>query len=108
MKKILLMSAAFLALQALPVMAEDGGKEHHKGKGLEKMFEKQDTNKDGSISEDEAVAFAKERFAETDTNKDGKVTKDEIKSHMDKKRAEWEAKKKEMKADKPADAPKAE
>ena len=111
MKKILLLSAAFLALQAVPALAQDGVKPHHGGKGPERMFEMQDANKDGKISEAEFVEFSKKRFVEMDANKDGSVTKEEAKTHFDKKKAEWAEKRKEMKAKKeaegkPADAPK--
>lgn len=105
------MSAAFLALQAVPAFAEEGGKPHHGGKGLERMFEMQDTNKDGKVSEAEFLDFTKKRFVEMDANKDGSVTKEEAKTHFDKKKAEWAEKRKDMKAKKdvvgkPADAPK--
>ena len=50
-----------------------GGKPH----GWAKMLEKADTNKDGAISLDEALAAAKARFARTDTNNDGKITQQE-------------------------------
>ncbi len=94
MKKIMMLSAAVLALQAVPALAEEGKKPHREpGKKLEKMFEHQDTDKDGVISKDEAIANATKRFEETDTNKDGKVTKEEAKAHFEAKRAEWKAKK---------------
>jgi hypothetical protein len=105
MKKIMLLSAAVLALQAVPAMAEDGAKKMHRGDG---MFEKQDTNKDGVISEAEFLDHGKAKFKELDGNGDGNVTKDEAKSHYEKKRADWKAKKAEMKAKKeaaPAPAP---
>ena len=38
-----------------------------------------DTNKDGVVTLDEAVAAAKARFAAADTNKDGKLSADEMK-----------------------------
>jgi hypothetical protein len=38
-----------------------------------------DTNKDGKITLDEALAGAKTRFAKVDANKDGSITKDEAK-----------------------------
>lgn len=38
-----------------------------------------DTNQDGKITLDEALAGAKARFAKVDANKDGSITKDEAK-----------------------------
>lgn len=38
-----------------------------------------DTNQDGKITLDEALAGAKARFAKVDANKDGAITKDEAK-----------------------------
>lgn len=94
-KSMLLAAATVLALQAVPAFAEEGAP-HHKGKDrgamMEKMFEEQDADKDGSISEAEFQAFTKKRFDDMDANKDGSVTKDEIKSHMEAKKAEWKAK----------------
>jgi Ca2+-binding EF-hand superfamily protein len=39
-----------------------------------------DSNKDGVVTLDEAVAAAKARFAAADANKDGKLTADEMKN----------------------------
>ncbi len=94
MKKLFLLSAAILAVQALPVLAQDGpppaghegGKKGDRGA---RMFEMQDTDKDGAISEAEHSAFTKKRFDEMDANKDGKVTKDEAKAHHDAMKAKW-------------------
>lgn len=104
MKKILLLSAAVLALQIVPAMAQEGTPpaDGKKGQHREGMFEKQDTNKDGMVSEAEFLNHGKEKFKELDANGDGNVTKEEAKAHFDKKRGEWEAKKKEMKAKKEA------
>jgi hypothetical protein len=114
MKKLLMLTAAVFALQALPALAEEGAaKEGHKRGDF---FEKVDTNKDGKISKAEFEASNKERgdkkFAEMDKDGDGNVTKEEGKAHHEAKKAEWEKRKAEhkakMDAEKPADAPKAE
>lgn len=106
MKKILLLSAAVLALQVVPALAQDGpAGEGKKGPRHEGMFEKQDTNGDGKVTEAEFLEHGKAKFKELDGNGDGSVTKEEAKAHFDKKRAQWEAKKAEMKAKKEA-APK--
>ncbi len=102
MKKILLLTAAVLAIQALPALAEDGGQQKG-GKGM-RIFEMQDTDKDGSVSKEEFMKFNEGRFAETDANSDGKVSKEEVKAHHDAMRAKWEAKKKEMKDQKAKEA----
>lgn len=113
MKKLLMLTAAVFALQALPALAEDGAKDGHKRGDF---FEKVDTNKDGQISKDEFMAADKDRaenkFKEMDANGDGNVTKEEGKAHHEAKKAEWEKRKAEHQAkkdaEKPADAPAAE
>lgn len=102
MKKILLLTAAVLAIQALPALAEDGG-QHKGGKGMH-VFELQDADKDGAVSKEEFMKFNEGRFAEIDANGDGKVTKEEVKAHHEAMRAKWEAKKKEMKEQKEKEA----
>jgi Ca2+-binding EF-hand superfamily protein len=47
----------------------------------QKHFQHADTNGDGAISKDEALAQADKRFARMDTNGDGVVTQDEMKAH---------------------------
>lgn len=107
MKKILLLSAAVLALQVVPALAEEGpaGGEGKKAPRHEGMFEKQDTNGDGVVSETEFLERGKVMFKEMDGNGDGNVTKEEARAHFEKKHAEREAKRAEMKAKKDA-APK--
>ena len=88
MKKLLMFSAAALAL-ASPANAEEGtgDKPHRQG-----MLEKIDADKDGAISKAEFMAFHEQRFAEMDTNSDGIISKAEGEA----KKAEWKAKRKEM------------
>lgn len=95
MKKILMLTAAVFALQALPAIAQDAAPKDGKG---HRMFEKLDTNGDGKISEAEHLAHAKERFKAMDANGDGFVTKEEGKAHHEAKKAEWKKKREEMKA----------
>lgn len=69
------------------------------------MMEKQaDTNNDGAVTQAEFVAAALKRFDAQDTNHDGKVTTEERaaarKAHMDERKARWEARKTQTKADK--------
>lgn len=96
MKKLLMLSAAVLAFQAAPVLADDYGDK--KGK----MFESKDTNGDGVISKSEFMAHAEEKFAEMDKDGDGSISKDEAKENvkgkrekMKEKRDEWKEKRKE-------------
>jgi Ca2+-binding EF-hand superfamily protein len=91
MKKILMLTAAALVLQATPVLAGDYKDSDHKGK----MFEKQDTNGDGVITESEFLESAKERFKSMDLNGDGSVTKEEGREAMEAKRKKWKEKREE-------------
>ena len=84
-------SSAFAAEQAIPTPSQG---EAQKGR---KMFEENDTNKDGSISKDEWRARGDKMFSETDTNGDGKLTQDETKAHYEKKRAAWKERRMERK-----------
>ncbi len=114
-KSMLLAAAAILTLQAVPAFAEHDGTKH--GNRGDKMFEKIDANKDGSITAQESADNAKKRFDEMDADKNGSVTKDEAKAHYEAKKVEWEKKKAEMKTKRedkskpveaPAEAPEAE
>ncbi len=109
MKKVLLLGAAVLTMNAIPALAEEGGKKHHGGMKMEKMFSEQDTDGNGTVSKAEFDAHATKRFESMDANKDGGLTQEEIKAHFEAKRAEWKAKK-EAKgaAEKPAEAPAAQ
>lgn len=101
MKKLLVLSAAALVFQAIPAIAADG---HEKGDRGAKMFEKLDTDKNGTISEAEFLTKSKERFATMDANGDGAVTPEEAKAAHEKMREKW----KEHKAKKDGEAPSAE
>lgn len=92
MKKIVLMTVMGLFVAA-PAFAEPG--EHHGDKGprhekmMERMFEKNDTDKDGAISKEEFIKSSEERFASMDADGDGKVTKEEAKKHHEEKREKF-------------------
>lgn len=92
MKKILMLGAAVLMMQAVPALAESAPADGpHKGR----MFEKHDTNADGVITEEEFLVKAKERFAMMDADSDGKITMEEGKAAHEKMRAkmkEWKDK----------------
>lgn len=118
MKKIMMLGAAILALQAIPAMAQDGAPPHEGGMrhgGPGKFFEMNDTNKDGTVSEAEFLDAAKKKFVEMDADKDGKIGKEELEARHAEMKKKWEAKRAEMKAKRdagkteaPAEAPKAE
>lgn len=52
----------------------------HQGHG-QKGFQRADTNGDGVISRDEALARSDKRFARLDTNGDGVITQEEMNAH---------------------------
>lgn len=78
MKKLLLLTAVGLVMQAAPVFAEDAvdGSKGPPPQQREQM-KKHDTNGDGVISKDEFLNFAEEKFNKMDNNGDGTITKDE-------------------------------
>lgn len=99
MKKILLVATALVAGMTVGLDAQDGDKKGKGGKGkgdpakrIEMMFEKFDTDKNGSISKAEFAASPiagkiKEKggensidklFAARDKNSDGELTKKEL------------------------------
>ena len=112
MKKLMIFSAAAALALVSPALAQEGEKSPHRGGMMEKM----DSDSDGMVSKAEFMAFHEKRFAEMDANSDGKISKEEI----DAKKAEWKAKRMEMKMHKegavsppaaeppPADAPPAD
>ena len=102
MKKIMMLGAAILAMQALPAFAEGPADGRHGGGGPGKFFERQDTDKDGVVSEAEFLAASKLKFAEMDTDKDGKITKAEMAERKSEMKKKWEAHRAEMKAKKEA------
>ena len=62
----------------------------------QQMMERLDTNHDGKISDDEWKAGADKRFDVADTNHDGFVTEGELKAEREKRRAEQDARRAEM------------
>ena len=61
---------------------------HHKDGDRPQLFDQQDTNKDGKVSKEEALAHAQSRFDAIDANHDGVMTKEEIAAHREAKRKE--------------------
>lgn len=101
MKKLLMLAAAGLIVQATPVIAghHEGGEGHMKDKGkkVAEMFAKNDTNGDGVVSEAEFLDHAKKKFAEKDLNGDGSISMDEAKKNKEAKREKWKEKREGMK-----------
>ncbi len=85
MKKLLMLGVAAVSMGALPAVAKEGGA------GKPGLFEKYDTNADGSVTKEEYMAHATKKFEELDADKNGSISKAE----SDAKRAEWKAKMKE-------------
>lgn len=98
MKKLLLLTSAFLALQSIPVLAEEGANAPggDKGKPPHDFFMEQDANKDGFISKSEFLKMGEKKFAEIDANKDGKITPEEQKAHREKMRGKMKEYRKKM------------
>lgn len=97
MNKFLMMSAMVLSVAAAPVLAQSGeedGRKNRIERKLEKMFEKNDADKDGSISKKEFTASAEKRFSDMDKDGDGSLSKDEAKEHAEKMHEKWEEHKK--------------
>ncbi|MFC0590076.1 EF-hand domain-containing protein [Novosphingobium aquiterrae] len=86
-------------------MGDEGGKmgrhggRHGRGGGM--MMKMADTNKDGAVTRDEAVAGALKHFDMTDTNRDGKVTPEERKAAMAKMRSHMKGMRGQMGDDMP-------
>lgn len=97
-QKTLLLTGALLCLGTLPAFAEtpdapaDGAKPHK-----ETMFEKQDANKDGKVSQEEFIAHATAKFNEIDANKDGSISAEESQAYRAKKKEKWAEKREDMK-----------
>lgn len=78
MKKILMVTAALVALGASPALAE-----HHEDGGSKKkggMFQKLDSNGDGSVSKSEFMERHEKKFEKMDADGNGEISKDEAKS----------------------------
>ncbi len=98
MKKILMLATAAFIFQATPALAEHHEGGDHKGKRHMEKMKKSDSDGNGSISEAEFMAKAKEKFAEKDTNGDGEISQDEAKAAHEAKRSKMKEKRGEMKA----------
>ncbi len=100
MKKLLTMTVLSMALISTAALADHHGGKHKmggkKGKMIEHMFNKNDTDGDGAISKAEFMAEAEERFVKMDGDGDGKITKAEAEAFGEQMRQKWKEKR-EMK-----------
>lgn len=82
--------AAVIGLLTTPALADNHKKGDHDGKHRGKMFEKLDSNSDGSVSEEEFLNAHKHRFSEIDVDGDGSISKEEAQSHHEKRKEKWQ------------------
>lgn len=97
MKKLLILSAAFLAFGAAPVLADNHGEGDHKGGHKGGKFQKHDTNGDGTVSRGEFLSHAEERFSNVDTDGSGDISEEEAKAAHEAKRENMKERVKERK-----------
>ena len=83
---ISVLAALGLACAAVVAHADPAAGPHHGG-GFQRLLKAADTNGDGVLSRDEALAFAAKRFDALDTNHDGQLTADEVRASFQQKRA---------------------
>lgn len=81
MKKALFYMAAVALLISIaaPAMAERDGKGFPPHRG--KLFERMDTDSDGTVTKEEFLKNAEKHFSELDTDNNGKITREEIEHH---------------------------
>ena len=84
---------ASTATFALADMHKGEGKMGHKGKHMERMFDRMDADSNGAVSWEEAQTAAKTRFDKIDADGNGEVTKEEAKAHHEAMRKEWKERK---------------
>ena len=100
MKKLLAMTVLSMALISTAALADHHGGKHKmggkKGKMIEHMFQKNDTDGDGVISKAEFMDEAEERFSKMDADGDGKITQEEAKAFGEAMHKKWKEKR-EMK-----------
>lgn len=88
MKKFLIGGGALVLVVGGVAFANGGnGWRHGPFGGRALMLQAADTNGDGAIARDEAVAMVTRHFAMVDTNSDGKVTREEIMTAREKRHA---------------------
>ncbi|MDF1608290.1 EF-hand domain-containing protein [Hoeflea sp. YIM 152468] len=85
MKKTLLatLAAAMIASVAFPAMAASQRGGHERGPRLVHLMERFDTNKDGAVDLEEVSAHRQSMFESADTDKSGSLSQDELKAFGD-------------------------
>ncbi|HEX9852443.1 MAG TPA: EF-hand domain-containing protein [Woeseiaceae bacterium] len=81
MKKTILatLAAALIVSVAVPAMAAQG-KGHERGPRIERMMERFDADRDGTVMPEEISAHRLEMFQAIDTDKSGSLSEDELKA----------------------------
>ena len=89
MKRITLIAGAvMIAVASTSVVATaKGGPGGGQGHGIERLFERLDTDQDGTITKAEVEAAGAARFTEADTNGDGLLSAEEMAAAAEGKRA---------------------
>jgi len=94
----LLAGGAYAAQDQAAPTPPANGMHHHRHHGHDGGLARLDTNKDGTITRDEAIAAATARFDKLDANHDGKIDQTEIAAMKQKAearrqemRAKWQA-----------------
>jgi len=83
MKKFLVLLTLSLFLTAVIDARHHRGRRHPRPPMGGPMFEKIDTDNDGSISRDEWMSHHAEMFSKIDKDGDGQITKSEMKFHRE-------------------------
>ncbi len=86
MKRLLILTVFAMTVSTV-AMADDSAKErpfvdHRAEQRIGMMFRNRDTDRDGTISKNEFLKVAEERFAKIDADSDGKITKEEMQKHV--------------------------
>lgn len=74
------LAAAALPAMSRDAMAQPGGGPRHGAHA--RLFQQADADRDGRVSEAEALNFLSARFAEADANKDGALERSEVRDHL--------------------------
>ncbi len=82
MKKTILatLAAALIASVAFPAMAASQRDGHERGPRIERLMERFDANKDGAVDLEEVSAHRQSMFESADTDRSGSLTQDELKA----------------------------
>lgn len=101
MKKTLLtaLAAAMVASVAVPAIAAQDGKKRHGGPRIERMMERFDANKDGTVELEEIAAQRTEMFTSVDADNSGTLNAEELAMLGELRKAERQKAREEMRAE---------